>query len=159
MCGDRIARVDAAFRNVDFRLVRYIAYHSRLCASAEERALRTFQYLDALEIHRIDVEVTRRQLSGLLVEVNCDVGKTSDATGSLEFFAAGRKTTHVDVALAGASASEGDIRHVFHIVLERSNVQLRQRFSRQCVNCDRDVLDALLSALRGDDNFSDLVRR
>ena len=77
MRGRGVARVHARFGHVELRLVRDVAQHARLRAGAEQGALRTLQYLDALEIRGVDVEIAARKLRGLLIEVDGDVRETT----------------------------------------------------------------------------------
>ena len=73
--GDSVAGIDVAFGHIELRLVRDIADRAGLGAGAEQRALRTFQNLDAFEVGRIDVEVAIWQLTGLIIQVDRDVRK------------------------------------------------------------------------------------
>ena len=71
--GRAVAGLDVALGHVELRLVGDVADHAGLGAGAEQRALRTFQHLDAIQVGGIDVEVAIRQLAGLIVQIDGDV--------------------------------------------------------------------------------------
>jgi hypothetical protein len=73
--GDAVAGLDIAFGDVELGLVGDVADHAGLGAGAEQRALRAFENFDALEVGGVDVEVAGRQLAGLIVQVDGDVGE------------------------------------------------------------------------------------
>jgi len=62
--GRRVSGVRRRFRFIELRLVRDVRQRPCLCAGSEERALRTFQYLDTLEIGGVDIKVAARKLRG-----------------------------------------------------------------------------------------------
>jgi translation elongation factor EF-1beta len=68
--GHAVARLDVAFGDVELRLVGDVADDAGFGTGAEQRALRAFQNLDAVEVGGVDVEIAIRQLSGLVIEVN-----------------------------------------------------------------------------------------
>ena len=73
MSGDSVAAFDVRLGHVELRFVRDVADHASLGASTEQRALRTLQHLDAIQVGGVDVEVTIRELTGLIIQVDCDV--------------------------------------------------------------------------------------
>src|ERR1700730_3944046 len=113
--GIAVARVlvcgaDVALRYVEVGLIRDIAQHAGFRAGSEQGALRTFEHFDTLEIRRIDVQIAARQGTGLIIEINCDIGKTADAAGSLRAGQGRRQSAHVDRTLTRAAAGRGYVR-------------------------------------------------
>src|SRR5207237_949628 len=98
--GGPITRLDVALDDIKLRFIRNIAEHACLCAATEQRALRTFENLDALEVGRIDIEVTARQLRGLVVEINGDVREAAGGAAALIATAADAEPAHKDLALS-----------------------------------------------------------
>jgi hypothetical protein len=52
-----------------------------------------------------------------------------------------------------AQVGRRDVGDVFDEVVERLDVQLRQRVARQRLHCDRDVLNRLFAPRRRDDDL------
>ena len=157
--GGRIGGVDIRLDPIELRLVGDVAHHARLGACAEECSLGALEDLDALEIGGIDIEVTAGDLARLIVEVGRDVREAAGRAHTLETADAGRQATDEDIALTGANAAGGHVRQVLHEVIEGLDVELTERLGGQRLDGDRHVLDALGSALRGDDHFLQLVAR
>ena len=84
MRGGRVAGVEIRLGHIQFRLVGDVANHTRLCAGAEQRALRTFEDFNAFDVGGINVKVPARQLPGLIVQIHGDIGKTADDAGPLK---------------------------------------------------------------------------
>ena len=80
---DAVARFGVALGHVELRLVGDVADHAGLGAAAEQRALRTFEHLDALHVDHVDVEVARRELHRLVVEIDRDVRERGEGRGRL----------------------------------------------------------------------------
>ena len=157
--GGRVAGRYVRFDAIELGLVRDVANDAGLRTGAEQRALRAFEHLDTLEVGGIDVEVTPGQLSGLVVEIDRDIGEAADHPGSLQGADGRRQAAHVDVVLAGAEALRRDVRQVLDVVIEGGHVQLGQGVARECLNRDRHVLQVLLAAVRRDDHFLQFDRR
>jgi hypothetical protein len=52
---------------VQIRFVGDVTHHARLSARSEQGALRALEYLDTFEIRGIDIQISARQLRGLLI--------------------------------------------------------------------------------------------
>ena len=70
MRGHCATHTHLGFRHVELGFVGDVAHYARFGAGTEQRALRTLQHLDALEIRGVDVEIAVRQLRGLFVQVH-----------------------------------------------------------------------------------------
>ena len=64
-----------AFPLVELWLCRDVANHTSLRAAAEQRALRTLEHFDALNVGNVHVGVVCRKLHRLVVEINRNVRK------------------------------------------------------------------------------------
>jgi len=120
MDGRRIARVEVRFGDIDLGLVRDVANHACLRTGAEQCALRAFEHLDALYIGGVDIQVTARQLRGLLIEIDRGrSGKLPVAAGRLgdrPRWSQGR------ACRSGLTGAVGGCRHVWqklHVVVKR----------------------------------------
>src|SRR5438105_7821427 len=133
-------------------------WSSDVCSS-DLCALWALEDLDALEIGGVDIEVTAGDLARLIIEVGRDVREAAGRAHTLETADAGRQATDKDIALTGANAAGGHVRQVLHEVIEGLDVELTERLGGQRLDGDRHVLDALGSALRGDDHFLQLLAR
>ena len=71
--GHAVAGIENRLYLVELRGVSDVADHTRFGASAKQRALRALKNLNAADINDVDVEVTRRQLHRLIVEVYRDI--------------------------------------------------------------------------------------
>jgi hypothetical protein len=78
-----ISGVDAALRPIQIRLVCDVTQHAGFGAGSEQSALGTLQYLDALEIGGIHVEIAAGHGNGLIVKISRHPGKAPDAARSL----------------------------------------------------------------------------
>ena len=56
----RVARVDCALRDVQFRSVRDVAQHARLRAGTEQSALGPFKDFDSLKIRSVNIQIASR---------------------------------------------------------------------------------------------------
>src|SRR5207247_3105374 len=119
VCGDSIARGDAALGDLDLRLVRDVAEHTAECAATEKRPLRDFEDLDALEVGRIDIQIAAGQLSRLLVEVNGDRRKRAGGAAALIPTSADAQAAHEDLTLRRALAGLGDVGQILDELIER----------------------------------------
>ncbi len=144
-----------ALEAVELGLVGDVADRAGLGTAAEQRALRAFEHFDALEVGGIDVEVARRELQRLVVEIQRDVGEVADRRARLAAGEPGAETADEDRALARAVVPEGDVGRVLDQVVERRDVELRQRLAGEGLDRQRHLLDAFVAALRGDGDLAD----
>src|SRR5450631_1843451 len=147
MRGRAVTGFHVPLGHIELRLVRDVAHHAGLRAGTEQSALRAFEYFDALEVGGVDVEVARRQLAGLIVQVNGDVREAADGTARLAARGTDAEAAHENVALARAVARRGDVGQILDVVVEGRDAQLIQRFSCQRLNRDGHILDIFRSAL------------
>ena len=99
---DAVAGLDVRLGHVELRLVGDVADHAGLGAGAEQRALRTFQHLDAIQVGRVDIEVAVGQLSGLVVQIDGDVRPQAGGAAALARLRARAQAAHEDLVLARA---------------------------------------------------------
>ena len=99
--GHPVGAGHGALGDVHLRLVGDVADDARLGAGAEQGALRAFQHLDTLEVGRIHVEVAARQLPGLVIQVDGDVGEAIDRAAGLGTLITDAQAAHEDVGLPG----------------------------------------------------------
>ena len=149
----RVTDLDVAGQLIESWLVGDVTQHARLGAGAEQRALRPGQHFDALEVGCVDVEVATRNLRGLLVEVHRDVRPGAVGARSLGAERSNAEAAYVDVALARSEGGRRDTGQELHELLDRRDVQLRERLAGEGLDRQRDVLQAFRAALRGDDHF------
>src|SRR5258708_27876177 len=65
--GVGVTGIDVAFGDVELRLVGDVTQHPGLCAGAEQRALRSFENLDALAVCGVDVQTPAAPFAGLIL--------------------------------------------------------------------------------------------
>ena len=157
MRGDAVARFDAALGHVDLGLVGDVADHAGLGAGTEQGALRTFENFDAFEVGGIDIEVARRQLAGLLVQVDGDIREPADGAARLTAGCADAETAHVDIVLTRTVACHRDIGQIPDIVIESRNAELFQSLGRQRLNGDGHVLNVFRAPLGRHRDFLDRI--
>ena len=155
--GPAVAALDAALGDVELRLVGNVADHAGLGAGAEQRSLRALEYLDAIQIGGVDVEVAIWQLRGLVVQVDGDVRPQAGRGAALAGLGAGTQAAHENLILARPVARRGDVRQVLDVVIEGGDVQLLQRLLGQGLHRDRHVLHVLRAPLRGDGDLGQHV--
>ena len=155
--GDAVACVHVAFGDIELRLVRDVAKDTRLGAAAEQGALRTFQHFDALHVDHVDVVVSRRELHGLVIQVQRHVREGGGGRLRLIARAAGAQTAHEYVAGAGAIAAERDVRGIAQQIVEAGHVELFELLAGHGLDGDGDVLDAFRAALRRDGDLLDAL--
>ena len=148
MGRDAVAGIELARGRIEIRLVRDVADGARLGAAAEERALRSLEDLDALHVDHVDIEVARRELHRLLVEVDRHVGKRRRGRLGLVARADTAEAAHENVAGARPVAAEGDVGRVLEKVVLVLNAELLQLHARDRLHGERDVLHRLRSAGR-----------
>src|SRR5207253_597412 len=151
--GDSVSGLDARLDLIELRLVGDVADHTRLGARAEERPLRAFQHLDAIQVSGVDIEVAVGELAGLVVEVDGDVGPRPRRATPLAGLRPGAQAAHEDLVLARAVARGRDAWQEFDVVVEGRDVELLQGLSGEGLHRDRHVLDALLALLSRDDDL------
>ena len=156
--GGPIGCFHAALGDIELRLVRDVAQHAGQCATAEQRTLRALENLDALEVGGIDVEVTAGYLPRLLVEINGDRRERAGAAAPLIAPAAGAQASHEDIALPGAVGALAHVGQILDHLVEVHDVQLPKRLRGERLDLDRNVLEVLRPALRGDYDFTERVR-
>ncbi|MEO8017213.1 MAG: hypothetical protein ABI769_05325 [Pseudomonadota bacterium] len=61
--------------------------------------------------------------------------------------------THVRAGEARAAALERHVRQEFHVVVEGLDLEVRELLLADGLDCQRNVLEALIPLRRGDDNF------
>ena len=151
--GGPIAGLDPALRHIELGLVRDVAEHTAECAATEERTLRALENLDALEVGRIDIEVTAGQLPRLLVEINGNRRERAGGAPALTATPADAEAAHEDLALRRAVAGLGHVGQIFDELVEALNIQLLQRVAGERLDRDGHVLNVLRATLRRDDDF------
>ena len=153
--GAGAAAIEGAAERLEIRFVGDVAQHAGLCAGAEQRALRSLQYFDPVQVHRVDVQVMSGHLGGLIVEVDRDVGEGADAAAALAaLVTADAEAAYEYVLLAGAEAGERHIGKLANQVIEVLDIQALQRGAAEGLYGDRHILQLLHPALRGDgDHF------
>src|SRR5439155_252574 len=156
--GHSVAGLDVRLGHVELRLVRDVADHAGLGAGAEQRALRTFQNLDAIEVRGVDVEVAIRELTGLVVQVDGDVRPQARRSAALAGLRAGAQAAHENLVLARPVVRRRDVRQILDVVVEGRDVELLQRLLGQGLHRDRHVLYVLRAALRGDGDLFERSR-
>ena len=148
-----VAGVHRGFSHIELRLVGDVAHDASLRPRSEQRALRTLQYLDALEIGGVDVKIAAWKLRGLVVQIHRDVRERPENARRLYASLSRRQAADVDVVLPGAHTVRGDTGQIGHEVIKGRRVEPGQRFSRQHLNRDGYVLEILLAAIGGDDHL------
>jgi hypothetical protein len=131
---------------------------SSLGAGPEQRSLRTFQDLDAIQIGGIDVEVAIRELTGLIVQVDRDVRPHTRRAAALAGLRAGAEAAHENLVLARPVVRRRHVRQILDVVVERRDVELLQRLCGEGLHRDRHVLYVLRAALRGDGDLGERAR-
>src|SRR5207249_1059651 len=104
--GVRVARVDVRLSHIELRLVGDVAHDAGLCPGAKQRALGTFEDLDALEVRNIDVEVAAGELPRLLVRIKCNVREAADHARCLSTGVGGCEAPDDDVVLPWTAAGD-----------------------------------------------------
>ena len=153
---DPVPGLDVGLERIELGLVRDVADHAGLGAGTEQRALRTLQNLDAIEVGGVDVEVAIRELTGLIIEVDCDVRPHARRAAPLTGLRSGAQAAHEHLVLARPVVGGRHVRQKLDVVVERRDVQLLQGLRREGLHGDRHVLNVLGAALRGD---GDLLER
>src|SRR5260370_27289440 len=95
-----VADLDVALGRFELRSVGDVRDPPRLGAGPIQRALRTLENLDAIEIGGIDVEVAARELTGLIVQVDGDVGPQAGRSAALAGLGACAQAAHEHLVLA-----------------------------------------------------------
>ena len=150
--GAAEAALDPGLELAELGLVGDVAHHTGLRTAAEERALRTFENFDALDVGDIDVGVARRELHRLIIEIDRNVREAADRGRGLLTGKATRQTAQEDAAIARAVVREGHVGGVLQQVAEGGDVQLAQRVGAERLKGQRHVLDRLVAALCGHDD-------
>src|SRR6266853_1956188 len=151
--GHSVAGLEVRLGHVEPRLVRDVTDHAGLGAGTEQRALRTFQNLDAIQVGGVDVQVAIRQLAGLVVEVNGNVRPHARRAAPLAGLRAGAQAPHEYLVLARSVIRRRNVRQILDVVVECRDVELLQRLFGQRLHRDWHVLYVLRAALRGDGDF------
>ena len=150
-----IGRVEAALIGVELRLLGDVAHRSGFGAAAEQRALGAFQHFHALDVGQVEVDVARRELHGLLVQIDRHVGEVADRGAGLVAGETRRQAAHEDVALARAVLRELDIGGDADQIVEGGDVSRGKLGAREGLDGHRHALDALHAPLGGDDQLLD----
>ena len=156
--GDAVVRVEACSEAGRIGLARNQAHVAGLRTGAEQRALRAGEHLDAFQIRPVDVQIAASEGDRLLVDVQGDArrGALLGGDGGPGLF--GGAAAQVDVLLARAVASAGDVRQEVHVLVEGLHAEAAQPFAGERLHRNRHVLNALAALAGGDDHRLDDAR-
>ena len=140
--GERGGGAEACIEAVQRWLVGDHADRTGLRAGPEERALRAGEDFHALNIGRVDVEVTARLGQRLFVEIEADIrGKARNAS-NCQVRRRRSEAADIDCVLAGASAAGGHPRQLDQIVIEAFYAERFEFLFAERRHSNRDALGA-----------------
>ncbi len=145
--------VDIAFYQspdlAQFGLVGDVANRAADAARAEQRALRTAQGLDAVEIEQVEVGGEERQRDDRFVHVDADLLLNAWLIAD---DLAGRNAAHRHLALAGPEVLDGQAGNVAADILDGRGVGALDVLLGLRVDRERDFLEGRGALRRGDDD-------
>src|SRR5205807_2789159 len=130
----------ARLSHIELRLVGDVADDTGLGARAEESPLRPLEHLDTLQIRRVHIEVSARQLTRLLVQIDGHVREAADRASRLSRHAPGAQAPHEDLVLARSRGRCGHVGQIAQQIVEARYVQFLERVPGECLDRDWYVL-------------------
>ena len=157
--GDAVVRVEAGLEAGRIGLARNQAHVAGLRTGAEQRALGPGEHFDAFQVRGIDVQIAASEGDRLLVDVQGDARRRALLGGNGRPGLFGGAAAQVDVLLAGAVASVGDVRQEVHVLVEGLDAEAAQPIAGKRLHRNRHILNAFAALAGGDDHGFDDARR
>ena len=145
---------ERAFVDADLGLVGDVADRAADRARTEQRALRTAQGLDAVQVEQVDVRGEQRQRGHGFVEIDADLLLHARLVAD---HLAGGNAAHRDLALAGAEVLDRQTGDVARQVFKGHRARALDVLFRLGVDREGNVLDRRVALGRGDDDLFDGV--
>jgi len=127
--GHAIRCGDVPLSCVELRLVGDVANDARLSPGTEERSLGPCEDFDPLEISGVHIQVSARELTRLLIQIEGNVRKAVDRASGLSGHASGAEAPHEDLHLTGPLGCPAHVRQMPDQVLEGRDIQPLQRLA------------------------------